>query len=110
MHNCTYIHQIKVPANEEVRIWCETFDLAKGDYLRVSSTNIWFCDFYPLVLQVRKVTGKLVGTFEDGFGEILPATSKARTLKVQFRSNKKKNAGGFRCQVSLQRTRVQILQ
>ena len=27
--------KIKVPANEEVHIWCETFDLLKGDFLRV---------------------------------------------------------------------------
>merc|ERR1712088_640082 len=75
--------RIKVPANEEVHIWCETFDLLKGDFLRI-----------------RKVTDKIVGTFEDGYGEIIPATSKARWLKVQFRSNKKKNAGGFRCQIA----------
>merc|ERR1719458_1145583 len=75
--------KIKVPAGEEVHIWCETFDVAKGDFLRV-----------------KRVTSKLYGSFEDGIGEILPATSEARTLKVQFRSNKKKNAGGFRCQVA----------
>ena len=28
--------KIKVPANEEMHIWCETFDLLKGDFLRVS--------------------------------------------------------------------------
>merc|ERR1712110_1250898 len=33
-------------------------------------------------------------------GEIIPATSKARWLKVQFRSNHRKNAGGFRCQIA----------
>ena len=27
--------QIRVPANEEVHVWCETFDVAKGDSLRV---------------------------------------------------------------------------
>merc|ERR1712001_218468 len=75
--------KIKVPANEEVHIWCEKFDLLKGDFLRI-----------------KGVTAKLYGTYEDGIGEILPATSEARTLKVQFRSNKKKNAGGFRCQVA----------
>ena len=48
------------------------------------------------------MTEKVYGTFEDGIGEILPATSEARTLRVQFRSNKRKNAGGFRCQVSFQ--------
>ena len=31
--------KIKVPANEEVHIWCETFDLLKGDFLRVSVKN-----------------------------------------------------------------------
>merc|ERR1719458_1774390 len=75
--------KIKVPANEEVHIWCETFDLLKGDFLRV-----------------KGVTAKLYGTYEEGIGEILPATSEARTLRVQFRSNKRKNAGGFRCQVA----------
>merc|ERR1712179_817990 len=75
--------KIKVPANEEVHIWCETFDLLKGDFLRV-----------------KGVTEKLYGTFADGIGEVLPASSEARTLKVQFRSNKKKNAGGFRCQIA----------
>merc|ERR1719458_1084879 len=75
--------KIKVPANEEVHIWCESFDILKGDFLRI-----------------KGVTEKVYGTFEDGLGEILPATSEARTLRVQFRSNKKKNAGGFRCQVA----------
>merc|ERR1719458_476167 len=75
--------KIKVPANEEVHIWCETFDLLKGDFLRI-----------------KGVTEKVYGTFEDGIGEIIPATNKARWLKVQFRSNKRKNAGGFRCQIA----------
>jgi trypsin len=75
--------KIKVPANEEVHIWCEAFDVLKGDFLRI-----------------KGVTEKVYGTFEDGIGEILPATSEARTLRVQFRSNKRKNAGGFRCQVA----------
>merc|ERR1740129_2247786 len=75
--------KIKVPANEEVHIWCETFDVLKGDFLRI-----------------KKVTDKVYGNFVDGIGEILPASSEARTLKVQFRSNKKKNAGGFRCQIA----------
>ena len=28
--------KIKVPAKEEVHIWCENFDVRKGDFLRVS--------------------------------------------------------------------------
>merc|ERR1719458_1234119 len=75
--------KIKVPANEEVHIWCETFDLLKGDFLRI-----------------KGVTEKVYGSYEGGIGEIIPATNKARWLKVQFRSNKRKNAGGFRCQVA----------
>jgi len=75
--------KIKVPANEEVHIWCETFDLVRKDFLRVLG-----------------VTSKLYGSFPDGFGEILPASNVKRTLKFQFRSNKKKNAGGFRCQIA----------
>merc|ERR1712088_227725 len=74
--------KIKVPANEEVHIWCETFDLLKGDFLKVVGA-----------------TSKLSGSFSEGFGEILPASSANRTLKFQFQSNKKKNAGGFRCQI-----------
>ena len=28
-----------MPANEEVHIWCETFDLLKGDFFSVSINN-----------------------------------------------------------------------
>merc|ERR1712004_557560 len=67
--------KIGVPADEEVHVWCETFDLAKGDTLR------------------RKVKGeklsKLSGTFAEGWGETIPASKKKRTLALQFRSNKK---------------------
>merc|ERR1712037_278422 len=75
--------KIKVPAGAEVHIWCETFDIAKGDFFRI-----------------KRVTDKIYGTYELGLGEVVLATSEARTLKVQFRSNKKKNAGGFRCQIA----------
>jgi len=79
--------KIGVPADEEVHVWCETFDLAKGDTLR------------------RKVKGeklsKLSGTFAEGWGETIPASKKKRTLAFQFRSNKKNTAGGFRCQVAI---------
>ena len=34
--------KIKVPANEEVHIWCETFDLVRKDFLRVSVKNIGY--------------------------------------------------------------------
>merc|ERR1712213_254123 len=53
--------KIKVPANEEVHIWCETFDLVRKDFLRVLG-----------------VTSELYGSFADGFGEILPASNVKR--------------------------------
>ena len=93
--------RIKVPANEEVHIWCETFDLLKGDFLSVSINNFG-STILILWLQIKRVKNKIFGTFEDGYGEIVPATKKARWLRLQFRSNRKKSAGGFRCQVSLQ--------
>ena len=31
---------ISVPADEEVHVWCETFDLAKGDTLRVGDRQL----------------------------------------------------------------------
>ena len=31
---------ISVPADEEVHVWCETFDLAKGDTLRVGGKRL----------------------------------------------------------------------
>ena len=31
---------ISVPADEEVHVWCETFDLAKGDTLRVGGKEL----------------------------------------------------------------------
>ena len=34
--------KIRVPAGEEVHIWCETFDVLKGDFLRVSNKNFGF--------------------------------------------------------------------
>ena len=34
--------KITVPANEEVHIWCETFDLVRKDFLRVSVKNIGY--------------------------------------------------------------------
>merc|ERR1719273_2580102 len=47
--------KIKVPANEEVHIWCESFDVLKGDFLRI-----------------KGVTSKVYGSYEEGIGEILP--------------------------------------
>merc|ERR1712012_298765 len=52
--------KIKVPAKEVVHIWCENFDVRKGDFLRV----------------VRE-SSKIFGSFAAGFGETLPASTAA---------------------------------
>ena len=92
--------KIMVPAGEEVHIWCKNFDVVRGDFLRVSGKKFSFGFSTAVILiQVLGLTSKLYGSFADGFGEILPTANVKRTLKFQFRSNKKKSAGGFRCQV-----------
>merc|ERR1711993_188841 len=73
--------KIRVPANEEVHVWCETFDVAKGDSLRVKDG--------------KGKPSKVFGTYAEGWGETIPASNKRRNIAIQFRSNKKKNAGGF---------------
>merc|ERR1712223_2351340 len=78
--------KIRVPANEEVHVWGETFDVAKGDSLRVKDG--------------KGNPSKVFGTFAEGWGETIPASNKRRNIAIQFRPNKKKNAGGFRCQVA----------
>ena len=37
---------ISVPADEEVHVWCETFDLAKGDTLRVGGKQLLILIYY----------------------------------------------------------------
>ena len=39
--------KIKVPAGEEVHIWCESFDVLKGDFLRVKNREILWSNSYP---------------------------------------------------------------
>ena len=49
--------------------------------------------------QIKGITEKIYGTFSEGTGDVIPASSKRRTFRVKFRSNKRKTGGGFRCQV-----------
>ena len=51
--------------------------------------------------QIKGITEKIYGTFSEGTGDVIPASSKRRTFRVKFRSNKRKTGGGFRCQVGL---------
>merc|ERR1719151_16219 len=74
---------IRVPAGEEVHVWCETFDVKRGD-------KLW----------IKGITSHIYGTFSEGTGDVIPASSKRRTFRVKFRSNKRKTGGGFRCQIA----------
>ena len=73
---------IKIPKESTVYIYCEHFSLQKGDFLRIGKTK-----YYGLA-------GDDGATFE-------PLTNKKKyTLKLQFKSNKRKNAGGFKCYIA----------
>merc|ERR1712223_1998679 len=93
-----------LPKNEIEALSCKNgkASLADGQEVTIESPN--FPETYDLLkghfLRVKGLTPKLYGSFDAGFGEYIPAASEARTLKVQFRSNKRKNAGGFRCQIA----------
>ena len=51
--------------------------------------------------QIKGITEHIYGTFNEGTGDVIPASSKGRTFRVKFRSNRRKTGGGFRCQVGL---------
>merc|ERR1719319_47758 len=74
---------IEVPALEEVHIWCETFDIKRGDKF-----------------SIKGIIDKVYGTFPDGMGHVIPAADEGRTFKVMFKSNKRKTGAGFRCQIA----------
>merc|ERR1719491_100145 len=74
---------IRVPAGEEVHIWCESFDIKRGD-------KLW----------IKGITEHIYGTFNEGTGDVIPASTKGRTFRVKFRSNRRKTGGGFRCQIA----------
>jgi len=73
--------KIRVPASSQVSVYCEYFNLVKGDFLRIMK---------------KKYHGKA----EEGV-QFEPLTYKKKaTLRLQFKSNKKKNAGGFKCYIA----------
>ena len=73
---------IKIPKESTVYIYCEQFNLEKGDYLRIQKT-------------------KYSGLSGDNWMNFEPLTNNKRyTLKLQFKSNKKKNNTGFKCYIA----------
>ena len=72
---------IKVPKDSQVWIYCESFNVLKGDFLKIKRT-------------------KYYGKSESGV-QFQPLTNtRAYTLKLMFKSNKKKNAEGFKCYIA----------
>ena len=73
--------KIQVPAKSHVSVYCEYFNLLKGDFLRI---------------QKKRYYGKA----EEGV-QFEPLIYKRRSwIRIQFKSNKKKNAGGFKCYIA----------
>merc|ERR1712240_443392 len=73
---------LMVPAGKEVQVYCESFHIEKGDFLRIGSDH-WY--------------GKV-----DGGGSIRVPTGgelgdPQQKLKVVFKSNRRRQANGFRC-------------
>merc|ERR1719384_609153 len=81
-HNCRW--NLEIPQNAAVYFSCETFDLKKGDTLKITGSNMMF---------------RLYGSISYGFWMQLPVMG--NTLSLQFKSNKKKAGGGFRCYVDV---------
>ena len=73
---------IKIPKESTVYIYCESFNLEKGDYLRIQKT-------------------KYSGLTGDNYTSFEPLTNSRRyNLKLQFKSNKKRNNTGFKCYIA----------
>ena len=49
--------------------------------------------------QIVGVIEPFYGKFDEGVATTIPASSTSTTLNIKFKSNKRRNANGFRCQV-----------
>merc|ERR1719221_1286415 len=81
-HNCKW--NINLPQNAAVYFSCESFDLKKGDTLKLVANNMLF---------------RLFGSMEYGFWLQLPV--QGDKLTMTFKSNKKKAGDGFRCYIDV---------
>ena len=82
-HSCKW--NFEIPQNSQVYLSCESFDLQRGDTLKLVGKNILF---------------RLYGSIPNGFWLPLPPIL-GTSLSLQFKSNKKKNASGFRCYIDV---------
>merc|ERR1719468_983568 len=73
---------VKIPKESTVYIYCESFNLEKGDFLRIQKTRYW-------------------GLTGDNYTSFEPLTNNKRyNLKLQFKSNKRKTNTGFKCYIA----------
>merc|ERR1719510_225931 len=82
-HNCRW--NFEIPEHSQVYLSCESFDVMRGDWLKVIGTNMML---------------RLYGSIPNGFWLPLPLTS-GSTLRLQFKSNKKGSGSGFRCYIDV---------
>merc|ERR1719510_1386903 len=82
-HSCKW--NFEIPEQSQVYLSCESFDLERGDTLKLVGKNVLF---------------RLYGSIPNGFWLPLPPIL-GTSLSLQFKSNKKKNASGFRCYIDV---------
>merc|ERR1719510_1764001 len=82
-HNCKW--NFEIPQQSQVYLSCESFDVMKGDWLKVIGKNLLL---------------RLYGSIPNGFWLPLPLTA-GSTLRLQFKSNKKDSGSGFRCYIDV---------
>ena len=82
-HSCKW--NFDIPENSQVYLSCESFDVKKGDNLKVVGKNLLF---------------RFYGSIPNGFWLPLPPILGTK-LSLQFKSNKKKNGSGFKCYIDV---------
>ena len=81
--NCRW--RLEIPANSEVALFCDTFDVKRGDFLQiVEGKNLLF---------------RLQATNAHIMWVPLPVTG--TKLSLQFKTNKKQSGSGFRCSIDV---------
>ena len=76
---CTW--DIDIPADSKVTIYCETFDLKRGDYFTIGDIGMYY-------------------GVASAFSFPVIENQAAYTLALKFESDKKRNGRGFRCTVA----------
>merc|ERR1712098_1002739 len=73
---------LMVPAGKEVQVYCESFHIERGDFLRIGSDR-WYGNAYGEFSLIVPTGGEL--------------GDPQRKLKVFFKSNRRRQGTGFRC-------------